>query len=301
MRNTVKAVCERCPTCQLNKPKIQKFGHLPAKVAEDIPWDKLYIDLVGPYKIEGRFHKEEERTLHCLTMLDPATGWFEIAEIPAKRADVIINVLEQKWLARYPRPTTIIMDRGSEFMAEMKEALKDEFGITRRLISTRNPQSNVVERAHQTLHNLLQCMELGQGEDPQDKWDGVINAVGFAMRATVHLTNKATPMQLVFGRDAILPIKFQADWQYIREQKQRIINQNNERENAKRIPHTYQAGDRVLILQHQHRKHGEPRYTGPHTVDRVNDNGTLRLRQELARGGAVYRTWNIRNVFPYKD
>jgi len=69
MRHTVKAVCERCPTCQLNKPKNQKFGHLPAKVADEIPWDKLCIDLVGPYKIEGQFHKEEECTLHCLTML----------------------------------------------------------------------------------------------------------------------------------------------------------------------------------------------------------------------------------------
>jgi hypothetical protein len=40
---------------------------------------------------------------------------------------------------------------------------------------------------------------------------------------------------------------------------------------------------------------------GPFTVDRVNENGTIRLRQETATGGMVYRTWNIRNVHPYKD
>jgi NADH:ubiquinone oxidoreductase subunit len=234
-------------------------------------------------------------------MLDPATGWFEIAEIPAKTADVIINVLEQKWFARYPRPTTVIMDHGSEFMAETKKVLKDEYGIKRTLISTRNPQANMVERAHQTMHNLLRTMKLGQGENPQDKWDGIISAVGFAMRSTVQLTNKATPMQLVFGRDAMLNIKFQADWQYIKERKQRMIIQNNERENATHIPHTYQVGDRVKLKQPQNRKHGKPLYSGPHMVDRVNDNGTLRLRQDVARGGAVYRTWNIRNVTPYKD
>jgi len=193
------------------------------------------------------------------------------------------------------------MDRGSEFLAECKDVLRDEYGIKRRLISTRNPQANMVERAHQTMHNLLHTMKLGQGEDAQDKWDGVISAVGYAMRSTVHMTNKATPMQLVFGRDAILNIKFQADWQYIKERKQRIINQNNERENAKRIPHTYAVGDRVMIEQHQNCKHGVPKFMGPHMVDRVNENGTLRLWQDLARGGAVYRTWNIRNVFPYKD
>ena len=42
-------------------------------------------------------------------------------------------------------------------------------------------------------------------------------------------------MQLVFGRDAIIITKFIADWDYIRQRKQNIIHNNNERENAKRI------------------------------------------------------------------
>ena len=60
----------------------------------------------------------------------------------------------------------------------------------------------------------------------------------FAMRSTYHTTLEATPMQLVFGRDAVLPIFHQADWQYIKAKKQRLINMNNQRENAKRIPYT---------------------------------------------------------------
>jgi hypothetical protein len=48
------------------------------------------------------------------------------------------------------------------------------------------------------------------------------------------------------------------------------------------------------------RKHGQSKYKGPHKLDRVNDNGTVRLRQDTANGGAVYRTWNIRNIYPYK-
>jgi hypothetical protein len=35
-----------CSTCQLNKRKTsKKFGHLPEKEAEAIPWDKMCIDL----------------------------------------------------------------------------------------------------------------------------------------------------------------------------------------------------------------------------------------------------------------
>jgi hypothetical protein len=170
------------------------------------------------------------------------------------------------------------------------------------LITTRNPQANsMVERAHQTIHNMIATKNIVSKHDlPGGDWAGILSAVGFAMRATIHTTMRATPMQLVFNRDAIHNVRFEADWKYIKERRQKVIVQNNDRENAKRTPHTYTAGDEVMVEQYQHRKYGEPRFKGPYTVDRVNDNGTLRLRQPTARGGAVYQTWNVRNIHPYK-
>jgi len=53
------------------------------------------------------------------------------------------------------------------------------------------------------------------------------------MNSTVHATARTTPRQLVFGHDAMLNASFQADWQFIKERKQRLIIQNNKRENAK--------------------------------------------------------------------
>ena len=52
-------------------------------------------------------------------MIEPATGWFEIVEVPCKQADEIINSLEFTWLTRYPWPTEAVMDRGKEFAAEV--------------------------------------------------------------------------------------------------------------------------------------------------------------------------------------
>jgi len=52
-------------------------------------------------------------------------------------------------------------------------------------------------------------------------------------------------MQLVFGRDAFLPVSFQANWNYIANRKQRLIVQNNARKNAKRKIHVYRVGDRL--------------------------------------------------------
>jgi hypothetical protein len=44
---------------------------------------------------------------------------------------------------------------------------------------------------------------------------------------------QATPMQLIFRRDVVLNIKFQANWKYIKERKEKIILKNNEQENKK--------------------------------------------------------------------
>ena len=72
-----------------------------------------------------------------------------------------------------------------------------------------------------------------------------------AVRSTDSTTAQAMSMQLVFGRDAIINTKFIADWDYIRQRKQNIIHNNNERDNAKRIPHTYQIGDRIMLKKIQ--------------------------------------------------
>ncbi len=55
------------------------------------------------------------------------------------------------------------------------------------------------------------------------------------------------PTQLVFGRDAILNIPFEVDWQQIQRRKQVLIKKDNESENVKQIPHTYNVGDMVLV------------------------------------------------------
>ena len=302
MRKDIQRMCGRCHTCQLTKPKQKKYGHLPEKQAEAVPWQTVCIDLIGPYKF-GDAKKKTEISLHCLTMIDPATGWFEIAEIPGKSADEVANTLEQVWLTRYPWPEQIVMDRGPEFKAEIIDMLRDDYGIVRKPITTRNPQANaMVERCHQTLHNMIRSHQIRNKNDlpPGDAWKGMLAAVAFAMRATVHTTTRATPTQLVFNRDAIHNVRFEADWQYIKERKQRLIRQNLAKENSKRVPRTYAVGEQVLVLQDPNRKHGADRYKGPYTVTHVHDNGTVRLEQHTNNGGVVTQTWNLRNIFPYK-
>ncbi len=111
---------------------------------------------------------------------------------------------------------------------------------------------------------------------------------------------QATPAQLVFGRDSILNVKHEADWKYIKQRKQTLIDKNNARENAKCKKYTYKVGQKVLVENYNHRKFGDTAFIGPFTVVKVNDNGTVQLNQRLTRG-CMTQTWNIRRIKPFKD
>jgi hypothetical protein len=45
------------------------------------PWKALYVDLIGPYTLTGKDGSSID--FMCLTMIDPATSWFEIVELPS--------------------------------------------------------------------------------------------------------------------------------------------------------------------------------------------------------------------------
>ena len=308
LKPTVEKVCKTCAVCRTHKKRSKKHGKLPPKPnPEIIPWHALCIDLIGPHPFgKDTRTKKDQIELWCLTMIDPATGWFEIAAIETKRADYIANYLEQAWLTRYPWPTEVTMDQGGEFAAEVSKALKEEHGINRKITTSRNPQANsIVERVHQVVGNVIRTRAikgkadlLEQALDPNRPWDGVLAAVRHAVNATVHTTSRATPTQLVFGRDALLNVSFEADWQYVKDRKQQRILHNNRRENATRAEHTYKVGDQVMVRLDPSRKLDGARFAGPYAAHQVHDNGTVRLSRVADNGGAVYQTWNIRNVDP---
>ena len=69
LRNKIHTDINFCTECQKNKKQNIKYGKLPSKEAEAIPWDELLVYLIGQYKIRIE-----------VTMIYPETGWFEIIQ-----------------------------------------------------------------------------------------------------------------------------------------------------------------------------------------------------------------------------
>ena len=295
-RHDVRDFCQKCQTCQRTKKSNKKYGKLPEKDIESNPWEILCVDLIGPYIIKRKAKKNLK--LWCVTMIDPATSWFEIKEIQNKEPITIANKVEQTWLTRYPWPVKIIYDRGGEFLREFANMIEKDYGIQKVPTTRKNPQANgILERIHQTLGNIIRTFEVQEMElDENDPWNGILSATMFAIRATVHKTLQATPTQLVFGRDAILNIKFEANWNAIRQRKQQQIKKNNEKENKNRIPYQYSVGQKVWYQTKTASKYGENPWKGPYKILEVHNNGTVKLEM-----GAIIDTISIRLIKPYKE
>jgi hypothetical protein len=100
----------------MTKKDRKKYGILPPKIAES---DTQSLDngLCG----SGGFIYNKD-TIQCtlsvfllvLTMIDPATGWFEIVEATNKSATSIQDLFHNTWLTRYPRSQFIVFDNGMQ-------------------------------------------------------------------------------------------------------------------------------------------------------------------------------------------
>ena len=113
---------------------------------------------------------QKDDSLTCMTMIDPATGWFDIVQIPTfnldevtagndeyiyKSSDRVNQLFNNTWLCRYPHPRKVVFDNVYEFKRDFNPLLKD-FNNEPVLMSVKNPQANsLVEQFHQVILNML--------------------------------------------------------------------------------------------------------------------------------------------------
>ncbi len=88
MCTNIRRYVKSCRSCQVNKRHSQKYGHLPPKLVIMTPWKALCVDLIGPYTIKGKDGSIFE--FMCLTMINPATSWFKIVELPTVAKEMTI-------------------------------------------------------------------------------------------------------------------------------------------------------------------------------------------------------------------
>ncbi len=54
MRTTIRSLTKSCRSCQVNKRRSCRYGHLPPKTVITNPWECLCVNLIVPYTLKGK-------------------------------------------------------------------------------------------------------------------------------------------------------------------------------------------------------------------------------------------------------
>ena len=85
---------------------------MPDREAEEIPFNKIYVDILVLNVIRIKL-KKENLNLKSVTVIEPFTGWFKPTQYDDKLEISIKNLFEATWLSRYPRSMEITFDQRS--------------------------------------------------------------------------------------------------------------------------------------------------------------------------------------------
>ena len=102
-----------------------------------MPWEILCVDLIGLYMLKSKDGTVLD--IRCLTMIDPASSWFKMVELPVievksktgKKVEIkvilnktykqIARLTNISWFSRFPRQKIVMYDNGSEFKCHFQD------------------------------------------------------------------------------------------------------------------------------------------------------------------------------------
>ncbi len=90
MGTSIRSITKSYKSCQVNKKRRLQYGHLLPKDVITIPWKVLCVDCIGPFTLKGKDCTVID--FLALRMINPATSWFKIVELPLVRKIKIILV-----------------------------------------------------------------------------------------------------------------------------------------------------------------------------------------------------------------
>lgn len=217
-----------CKTCQ--QIKSTKYTKMPMVIsqASEKPFDKLFMDIVGPLTTTLDGNK------YILTIQDDLTRFFDCYAMPDQEANTVARVFFDEIISRYKIPKILLTDQGTQFTSEMFKNTCKLLGIKKLQTTANHPQANGnLERTHATLKNYIKCYI----KDAHDTWDKWLRQAAYVYNNSVHFSTKFAPMELLFGFNGGIPndIKKESEPIYTFENYNLVLNHKLQKAHARRV------------------------------------------------------------------
>lgn len=183
-----------CQVCKETKaPNVTLRPPMGSQIKADRPWQRLYIDFLGPYP------RSKAGNTTLFIVLDQFTKFVMLKPMRKASATAVTKFLEEDIFNLFGVPESIWSDNGVQFTSKEFRGLVEKFGIKHIRTATHSPQSNASERVNRS---ILAAIRSYVATDQQN-WDANISAISGALRNNVHEATGYTPHYLVFGKHFI--------------------------------------------------------------------------------------------------
>ena len=197
MKKDVEHWAQCCKICHLAKRGPGKGKSHLVQDQVSSPFERCAFDVIGPLNTTIRGNR------FILVLVDYFSKWAEAYALPNHQAETVAETICAEWIARNGCPIRIRCDRAPEFEGTVISHLFEMLGVCKTRTTPYRPQSNgLCERTNQTIENILKATINANRDD----WDEKLPFALMSYRATTQTSTGFSPNQLVFGREAYLPV-----------------------------------------------------------------------------------------------
>jgi transposase InsO family protein len=164
------------------------------------PFKKWALDFVGPISPMSR------RKNYILVCTDHVTKWVEAKSLFRAMDKSVVEFIYEDIFTHFGVPREIVTDQGTQFTSKLMKELTEIYGIKHCKSSPYHPQANgQVESTNKVMEAILtKTVQLNHRY-----WADRLPKALWSYQTTWRNTTGHTPYELVYRKQAILPIEFQ--------------------------------------------------------------------------------------------
>ena len=125
MSAEIRRVVKTCEVCQVAKPGGTHAAKSRQRLYAGRPWQKLAVDLVGPFPMTARGNR------WILVLTDHFTRWQDAIALPDATAPTVASTLDERVFCYLGLPEQIHTDQGAQFESKLMEDLCQIWGLKR--------------------------------------------------------------------------------------------------------------------------------------------------------------------------
>lgn len=187
----VKDYIRSCETCQQTKPSnITRRSPMSAPYTVQRPFQKLYVDLLGPYP------RSKQGNICIFIVLDHYTKFPLLKAVKNFNAIGICDFLKENVFSIFGTPELILSDNGKQFKSSQFNNLLAERGIRHVYTALYSPQANASERVNRSIIAGIRAYL----KDDQALWDKHLASIAEALRSSLHQSIGCTAYYALFGQ-----------------------------------------------------------------------------------------------------